>query len=290
MGSPDTTGNTFKETMDGTYVNDGWTGNAVIDDGDRGDPLSVWSDNGWDYSYNLGDRVELPLMDGDWREMFTGATVFNAATGNNYGHAEYFDSQLSGTHYVGDLTIDAATDFYYNATRPLDPDPANIQNGDDYILFDAATNVMEINGQITIDGNLEITRGGGNDTTIHYTGRAALLVHGDVTLDTDLLTVNANGTTVNSFPQNNILGIMAEKNMYVGTLAQLELMGAFYAQGMIRTEKQSTIMGTFVSNYFDMGTNVPEIYQVPSLPTNLPYGMIGAYPIVIYDRVSWREV
>ena len=49
-------------------------------------------------------------------------------------------------------------------------------------------------------------------------------------------------------------------------------------------------MGTFVSNYFDMGTNVPRIYQVPTLAANLPYGMIGAYPIFIYKKVSWREV
>jgi hypothetical protein len=39
-----------------------------------------------------------------------------------------------------------------------------------------------------------------------------------------------------------------------------------------------------------MGTNVPEIYQVPSLADNLPLGMIGAYPILVYSQVSWREL
>ena len=82
---------------------------------------------------------------------------------------------------------------------------------------------------------------------------------------------------------------MAENNMIVGSLSQLELMGAFYAQGQIQSTKQTITAGTFVSTYFDMGTNVPEIYQVPMLPDNLPLGMVGAYPILIFVPVSWRE-
>jgi len=290
IGSPDVAGNSVKETMDGTYVSDGWTGNAVTDDGDRGDPQSVYSDNGWDEGYDLGDRVPLPILVDDWKDPITGATVVDPITTVNYTHEDYFNQQLAGQAYVGDMTIAANQDFYYNATRPLDPDPANLQPGDDYILFDAATNVMEVNGQISITGNLEITRGNGNDKTINYTGRAALLVAGDVTLNTDLLAQNSDGTTNLSFPVANILGIMAGNNMMVGSLSQLELMGAFYAQNTATTQRQSTIMGTFVANYFDMGTNVPSIYQVPQLADNLPMGMIGMYPILVYDVVSWREI
>jgi hypothetical protein len=39
-----------------------------------------------------------------------------------------------------------------------------------------------------------------------------------------------------------------------------------------------------------MGTNVPNIFQVPSLPGNLPYGMVGAYPVWIVSERSWREL
>ena len=290
IGTPDAAGNSVKETMDGTYVNDGWTGNSVTDDGDRGDPQHVYSDNGWDESYDLGDRVPLPILTDDWKDPLTGATSIDPATMVNYTHADYFSQQLAGDAYVGDMLIEANQDFYYNATRPADPDPGNLLATDDYILFNAATNVMEMNGQIVVTGNLEITKGNGNDKTIHYTGRAAILVRGDVTLDTDLLSRNADGTTDLSFPVNNILGIMAGNNMMVGGLSQLELMGAFYAQNTASTQRQSTIMGTFVSNYFDMGTNVPSIFQVPQLADNLPMGMIGMYPILIYDVVSWREI
>jgi hypothetical protein len=83
---------------------------------------------------------------------------------------------------------------------------------------------------------------------------------------------------------------MASNNMLVGSTAQLDIMGAFYAQNKITSAKQTNVMGTFVSSYFDMGTNVPNIYQVPALADNLPLGMIGNYPILAISQVSWREL
>lgn len=297
IGQPNVAGNGIKESMDGTYVNEGWTGTSTTSDGGRGDPTHVYSDNGWDNTYDLGDRVPFPVLTDPWRDPDTGAYVADSYRGGNYTHEHYFDEVLVGDAsnrtdgiYTGNITIKANQDFYYNASRPADTNVANIQSTDDYIYYNGTTKLLTINGQITINGNLTFTRGSGNDKTINYTGRAAILVHGDVTLDTDLLSVNANGTTANSFPVNNIIGIMASNNMVVGSLSQLSLMGAFYAQNQIKTQKQTTVMGTFVSGYFDMGTNVPSIFQVPELANNLPIGMIGNYPILAINQVSWREM
>lgn len=290
IGEPDAPGNVIKETMDGTFVNDGWTGNSVVDDGDRGIPTKVFSDNGWDMAYDLSDNVNLPLFQDDWRDYYTGDRVINPGTGTYYSHEEYFHEVLTGAPFEGDVTIVADADFYYNATRPADPDPSHREPTDDYILFDAATNHMEINGQIEINGNLEIAGGGGGDKIINYTGRAAIMVHGGVTLNTDLLTVNGDGTTLNSFPANNCLGIMAAGDLVMGTVSQLAMMGAFYAQARLESLKQTTVVGTCVSNYFDMGAQVPSIYQVPTLPDNMPVGMVGAYPILVFSQVSWREL
>ncbi len=303
IGSAQAAGNPFKETMDGTYVNDGWTGNSVVDDGDRGDPINVWSDNGWDEEYDLGDKVPFPLLTDDWRDPDTGAREYDDETGTWYTHQDFFSEVLVAdpvdqTDGIYNGSIDLYTrgdDFYWNATTgeeldgslpvvPPDPD-------DDYILFDVGSDTLLINGQITINGDLTM-RGRGNQTSIHYTGRAALLVNGNVTLDTDLVSCN-NGNPADiadSFPVDNIIGIMASQDMTVGSTSQLSLMGAFYAQQTITSEKQTNVMGTFVSNYFDMGTNVPSIFQVPELADNLPYGMIGDYPILAMDRVSWREI
>lgn len=303
IGEPQATGNNFKETMDGTYVTSGWTGNSVVDDGNRGDPKAVFSDNGWDESYDLGDKVPFPLLTDDWRDPTNGAKVQNPATGTWYTHQDYFNQVLlasptnpSDGTYTGNITLNVKTSkFYWNATQNIllpSSLPATMPAAtDDYIWFDSATDVMKVNGQIRINGNLSFT-GQGGDRVINYSGRAALMVYGDVTIDANLITCN-NGVktnTANSFPVNNIIGIMASNNMVVGSTAQLDIMGAFYAQKKITSAKQTNVMGTFVSNYFDMGTNVPNIYQVPSLADNLPIGMIGNYPILAISQVSWREL
>ena len=297
IGEPDLAGNAVKETMDATYVSDGWTGTSTIDDGGRGDPTHVFSDNGWDARYDLGDRVSMPMLSDDWRSPTTGAKVWDSARGANYTYEHYFDEVLVGDPvnktdgiYSGDITIRANQNFYYNASRPSDTNPAHRLATDDYILFDAASNVMEINGQLSVNGSLTISRGSGSDKTIYYKGRAAILVHGNATLDTDLLSINADGSAANSFPVNSCFAIMASGDMTVGAISQLSLAGAFYAQGRMICSKQTNVLGTFVSNYFDMGTNVPAIFQVPSLGDNLPQGMIGAYPILAFQHVSWREL
>ena len=302
IGSPNIAGNPVKETMDGTYVTDGWTGNSVTNDGYRGIPSRVSSDNGWNELHDLGDRVAFPVLSDDWRAPITGDRVWNNDTGAWYTHEDYFTQVLVADPgipndgiYNGNIEIfTRGSHFYWNATTgetlsgalPAAPPGPN----DDFILFNQTNKTLQINGQIVINGNLVI-RGQGNDMTVNYSGRGALLVNGDVRLDTNLLSCNnLNPNDINnSFPVNNIIGIMARNNMIVGSAAQVSLMGAFYAQGAITSEKQTNVIGTFVSNYFNMGTNVPSIYQVPALADNLPLGMIGNYPILAITPVSWRE-
>ncbi len=290
IGTPNQSGNSVKEQMNGTYVTSGWTGNKTTNNGGRGVPSVVHSDNGWDEEYDLGTTFEFPYLSGDWQDPLTGERVFDGSRGRNYTHDEYFSEVLTGTAYNGNLTINAGSNFYYNATRPNDSNASHRLPTDDYLLFNASTNVLEMNGQIAVNGNFSLVRGSGNDRTINYTGRAAILVHGDVSIETNLLAVNANGTTANSFPAANCFGIMASGDLDIGKNSQLELMGAFYAQGTISSDKQSIVMGTFVSNNFDMGKNVPSIFQVPSLASNLPLGMIGAFPVRSFEEVSWRQL
>ena len=303
IGSADVFGNSVKETMDGTFVDDGWTGNAVTDDGDRGDPQSVWSDNDWDELYDLGNRVSFPLLTDDWRAPITGDREWNGDLSDWYTHEDYFNEVLVADPaikndgiYVGDIDLyTQGDDFYWNATTgeelsgslPATPPAAD----DDYILFNADTDVLLMNGQIAIQGDLTI-RGKANQNTINYSGRAAFLVDGNAQLDSNLLSCN-NGDpsdTTQSFPVDNIIGVMASQDMVVGSVAQISLMGAFYAQGKITSEKQTNIMGTFVSSYFDMGTNVPSIFQVPALADNLPMGMVGNFPVLSFYQVYWREL
>ncbi len=316
VGEENIPGNSQKETMDGTYVTDGWDGTRVADDGGRGDPSVVYSDNGWDEVYDLGDRVPMPMLSDVWRW----PSVLNdwelgyeynpppgstepSPDGDNYLHGEFFSDVLSdGAAYNGNVVIENDTDFYLNLSRPGDPDPdhrvrpdpASLTPGDDYLYYDSSTHVLEINGQIEIDGDFEIKVGkkGASEPSIYYTGRAAILAHGNVAINADLFTCNDGNPDdyVNSFPQKNCIGIMAEQDLRMGDSAQLDLMGAFYAQGSITSKKQSLVMGSFVATWFDMGSQVPDIFQVPELVHNLPLGMIGNYPILTFSRESWREL
>ena len=67
-------------------------------------------------------------------------------------------------------------------------------------LRNLARRSSRIPGFATRNGNLSFT-GQGGDRTVNYSGRAALLVYGDVDIDTNLITCN-NGdktNTANSF-------------------------------------------------------------------------------------------
>ncbi len=289
-----------KDQVDGTYVTDGWTGNKTTADGGRGIPTSVYSDNGWSALYDLGDKVPFPQLSDPWLDPATGAKVTRSSTGLPYTQEEYFTEVLLADPanptdgiYTGNITLNTGgTAFYWNATTntmltgaaALAAAPAAT---DDYLKFNPATDTLKVNGQIKINGTLSLTGG-----TIYYSGRCAILATGNVSIDTSLLSCN-NGVPsnyTNSFPVNNCLGIMTKANMSLGTSSQLDMLGAFYAAGTISMAKQTNLMGTIVATYFDIGNQVPNIFQVPTLASNLPLGMAGNYPILALVEVSWREV
>lgn len=309
IGQAQVAGSGIKGPVDGTYNTDGWSGNQIAEDGDRNipSPDRFYSDNGHTETYDLGSKVPMPYLDDDWREP-DGSRVTDPDTGTWYTHETYFTEVLLADPinetdgiFTGDIVLNAddkkGTAVYWNATtgQYLTGAPAVAAApgaNDDYLKFDPATNVLWMNGQIRINGTLSFVGQGNNDGTINYTGRAALLVDGSANIDANLLACN-NGNplnVVNCFPVNNIIGIMTTGDMMVGSTSQLSIMGAFYAEGACITEKQSNILGTFVANYFNMGKNVPSIFQVPELAENLPYGMIGNYPIIVLSPESWREL
>ena len=298
VGQPNNTSNTLKESMDGVFVNDGWTGNALDA---NGDPISVYSDNGWDEGYELGNAVPYPTFADDG--------------GRN--HLQwYLETDADTTKglqevYDGDLTIPANQNFYWNATTGTEavgesigtgnmPAAASLNPDEYYVWFDAAANQMMVNGRIPVDGNISFARGSGNDGTIYYTGKGTFLAYdadssgngGDISIATDLLTKNANGTVAGSFPQANLIGMQAQDDLILGTDAQLEVMGGFYAQDEVVMNKQTKLIGTIVGKLFNLGTNVPDIYQVPELANQWAdvMRMIGNGELVIFAPLSWREL
>ena len=103
------------------------------------------------------------------------------------------------------------------------------------------------------------------------------------------ITMHNNLLPNTTFPTVDVIGLMAENNMALPASAQKKLCGAFYAQNTISSAKQNEVAGTFVASLVNMGAQVPHLYQVPALANNLPPGIIGASPITIFSRLSWRE-
>jgi hypothetical protein len=143
---------------------------------------------------------------------------------------------------------------------------------------------LEIKGIVKVNGNHTL---GKKKETIYYDGKGTLYATGDIDIHANLYPSDNK-----IFPTQAVLGLLAEKNMYLATGpgdSQISMMGAFYAQGTIVSAKQNQIAGTFVANFYDMGTNVPNIYQVPELRKNLPPGMPGDESIISLKRRTWRE-
>ena len=289
-------GSGYKGPVDGTFVTDGWGGTSGT--------TNVNSDNGHDEPYDLGSSIGLPLFEDNYRDKDTGDFVHNPGTGTWYTHAEYFEEVLvggpgrlpAGGTLHADVSIDADKGgFYYNATTGAyatgsAANTASPAAADHYMLKKTTSPLIRINGCIHIDGDLEFT---GRQKDLTYYGRAALMVEGGVEVATHMLSGNS-PTNINdyaaSFPYTSCLGVMSRGQMDLGTVSQRQIMGAWYSADNVTMSKQSQVMGTCVGRDFEMGHQVPDIFQVPVLADNLPLGMIGDYPIFRLQPVSWREI
>ena len=66
----------------------------------------------------------------------------------------------------------------------------------------------------------------------------------------------------------------------------IKVFAAIYSEDSIRVKKQTRIAGSLVSSNFDLGSNVPRIFQVPKLDGMLPPGMPGAEPMLYISRAE----
>lgn len=151
-------------------------------------------------------------------------------------------------------------------------------------------NLLEVNGMVDITGNLSIAADKAGSRNLTYTGRGAILAHGDVSIDTNLLAVNKDGSVLKSFPEANCLGIMALKDMRLATNADITVMAPLYAEGQISMTYGVTAVSGFMANSVAAGKVFPSIFAVPTLPDNLPQGMIGAASTRVMKPISYREI
>jgi hypothetical protein len=247
-------------------VSDGFTGSRGVS--------AVFSDNGTTDGYDLdGYGIEFPLITG------IGAVPYvdkQGVTWNSY--TDFYNSKT--------LTVPVSTITSSTAAFSFGPDV----NGNN-ISFTPQTTVsgvttpatLVVNGVCKFAGDLQI----GSKDTIRYRGTGTIYSGGTIRIDCNLLPLDGY-----VFPTTTRLGVIARNDLMLATgngSSQLKMAGAFYAQDTIVSRKQNQIVGTFVGSYFDMGTNVPSIYQVPSLPQNMPPAMPGDTNIFAVRMRTWRE-
>ncbi|HWP30283.1 MAG TPA: hypothetical protein VNK96_00950 [Fimbriimonadales bacterium] len=251
--------NGAKGPVDGTYVSDGWTGSPGAG--------GVYSDNGTGEQYDLGDKVEFPLIDGIGAEPY-----YDAVTGTTYStFKDYLDDNS--------MTVNLSSFSTSMSAFTYGPDAQG-----NYLSWDPSTNTLTIKGIIKINGNFTL---GQKKQTINFDGNGTFYSTGTIDIHANLLPKSGK-----LFPTGAVIGLVALKDINLATGSgdsQLMMMGAFYAQGTIRSAKQNQIAGTFVANYYDMGTNVPNIYQVPKLKDHLPPGMPGGEIYVTVKQLTWRD-
>lgn len=258
VGEGDLPDNPYKETVDAVFVTDGFTGNQGA--------ANVSSDNGTEHAYDIGDGVLFPSL------------------GDPYD----IDPAYTYQDYLKDNAFVVSDPVMLNQLANITPN-SNFSYGDatGSISMDGSGN-MTINGIVYIDGgnNLNMNMRG-NEKTITYSGSGSILVTGDVGINVNLLAPMPVPPNTSTFP-TNILGIMTPNRIDFNA-AQIDVMGIFYAEDTITSQKQTRIAGTFASNYFDMGQQVPKIFQVPEVADNLPPGMIANKPVWSIKTVLWQK-
>jgi len=252
LGEADAPGNPLKETVEGVYVTDGYGGNS----GEG----NVHSDNGTRNPYDLDEfDIKFPRL------------------------SEPYGTYPTYMHYLRDNALVISDPAQLNELQTILPSSQFSYSNENGAISMDGNGRMTIRGIVVVEGDVNLEKEG-SDKTLVYEGKGALASAGSVGINCNLLTFS-----LSSYPSGDILGVMAANEISFNS-AGINVMGVFYAENQITSQKQTSVAGTFFSGYFDMGQNVPSIYQVPDVVRNLPLGMIGDFRVWIVKRMTWSEI
>ena len=182
-------------------------------------------------------------------------------------------------------------------------------DGDNVIWWDAASDQMFINGQIAINGDFNITPAGPGDNTVHYAGKGTIMplkvddpaASVQATIKSNVVPRNMDGTTANSFPDANLLGIMTQYKITLDpTEGGIVVYAGLYTEDLFEVHKHTTegvtVVGAVVSNRYKFlreDSVTPRIIHVPGISSAWTdeMRMIGAVgPGGVAGTVSFREL
>lgn len=233
------------------------TMDAIRTNGTVGPANEVHSD-AWE-SYDA-DSITFPSLDDPATDPLTGISYPS--------HRDYLDA-VSLTVAIPEISIDIA-DFSYSS-------------GGNSISWDRDAGRLTISGIVKVNGNIRLGRDHGQSSTrgFSYAGTGTLYATGDIEIDGAV-------TPVGAYLDQDNMGFISGTRILIDRTAQINVFGALFSEGTIRVTKQTDVAGAMVTRYFDLGNNVPAVFQVPALATNLPPGMPGSgrFPVIAGARVA----
>ena len=273
----------LKARLDGVYSEYGFAGSF----GDQ----YVYSDNGVYAKYDLPADYSIPFpsLTGPRPDGLLGTYEdwLDASSWDPVTAGVLPGSAVSGT----DLTI-------YKNTATFD-----VTDGFNRIAWDAISQTLTVQGIIRTPGAIILggTTGPTKITTIFYTtgGVGGTLYAkqagadwsepGNTGVHQVSITVNSDLLPVGVFPTVDTIGLLA-KDRLVMARSQNHVAAAVFAENQVEITKQYQVVGAVVSRFFDMGGQVPSVYQMPNLVKYLPPGMPGGQVLNFIKILSWREI
>jgi hypothetical protein len=259
LGDPNITGNARKETLDGFYADGSvtLTGSAAI-----------YSDNSGEY--DIKEDIPFPLLSDPYVD----------STGTPWPTHRDFLNTRSLSIPVNEISDNTPAFSLSDALG-------------NSIQWNPGTGILDIQGIIRVSGTLQIGRNGVT-SRVEYSGTGTIYATNDLDIRWSVMPV---GDYLNTAaPLTHNLGLIADNNVAIATAGSatwVKVMAAIYGEDEISVAKQTRIAGALVSEYFDMGNNVPQVWQVPKIAVNLPPGMPGADPLLYSQRAevaNWMHV
>lgn len=257
-GLPDVTGNAFKETLDGFY-NDATlnlSGSASVNYDEVG-------------NYDAVD-IAFPTLDDPY---------FDAATSTLYASHRGYLNANSLLLPVNEISVD---------TPAFNLDDGNGNSAQ----WNPGSGELRITGIVRTNGDLDIAK---KNNPVDYRGTGTLFANGGSVHIHDNLLPTGDYLDTGS-PNVHNLGIIADTNLEIATgpgESAIKVMAAMYAEEYTNIAKQTNVAGAIVADSFDLGNQVPSVWQVPKLGVNLPPGMPGSDPLLFVtgaDITNWYHV
>ena len=272
----------IKGTLDGVYVDGHF---------DLRGSAAVYSDNPISTTYDLGDMIKFPSLLRDHPD---------------YGipRIEYLQNPSYSAILQGITEISSNVESFWadeNGKYDTKPDPWP-PGGDNYIAWDQEQGKLTISGIIYVEQ--DFLKLGEKNERIEYNGTGTIVVArrgssdiGDPEYESIVGGIRVHGDLLaeggyyagEGFP-HNVLGLVTG-DLHIAGPGEAHIMatGAFFAENVVKSDKQNEIAGTFIAGRFDIETNVPRLYQVRELKDNLPRGIPGGVPIEVPVFKDWSE-